>query len=411
MILLAALLLALIVCLIVMIRTSVVSSITFVTPETTQFPIQELPFMTETTPMPNPNPTATPSDDDRKMPALDGIAPYIMSDESNPIPDIFESVSSSVVGVINYTMQHYGTQDMLAIYGTGSGFIVSSEGYVLTNAHVVEDAQRVTVMLSSGEELDAIIVGADTQTDVAVLKVEKDGLKALSLGNSDDVRVGEFVLAIGNPLDLETLTNTLTYGIVSATNRQITIDGHTNEYVQTDAAINYGNSGGPLLNLNGEVIGMNSAKSVTAGYDAYGNAVSAEGIGFALPINTVVEIMQKLVTYGTIERPAVGITVVTLTETMAAQLDVQQGIYVQSVVKGSPASAAGIKAGDVIVGANGKKVLEKEELIEIINSCEIGDSIELELVRKGETIKCTVQLGNKTAMDFNDTDPNVTDTD
>ena len=350
----------------------------------------------------NPNPTATPAPSDRELPALDGALPSIALDGNNPIPDIFAAVSDSVVGVVNYTMQTFGGQQMLAIYGSGSGFIVSASGYVLTNAHVVDDAQVVTVLLDSGEEIDATIIGQDEETDIAVPKIEHPGLTALALGDSDAVRVGEFVLAIGNPLDMERLANTLTYGILSAKNREITIDGHTNTYLQTDAAINYGNSGGPLLNLRGEVIGMNSAKTVTAGYDAFGNTVSAEGIGFALPINTVVEIMEQLIQHGSIERPAVGITVYTLTEAMAAKLGVPQGVFVESVVKGGPAAQAGLRAGDVILAANGREISEQKELIAIINECSVGDSITLRVHRAGEELELTIRLGNKTAMDFED---------
>ena len=350
----------------------------------------------------NPNPTATPAPSDRELPALDGALPSIALDGNNPIPDIFAAVSDSVVGVVNYTMQTFGGQQMLAIYGSGSGFIVSASGYVLTNAHVVDDAQVVTVLLDSGEEIDATIIGQDEETDIAVLKIEHPGLTALALGDSDAVRVGEFVLAIGNPLDMERLANTLTYGILSAKNREITIDGHTNTYLQTDAAINYGNSGGPLLNLRGEVIGMNSAKTVTAGYDAFGNTVSAEGIGFALPINTVVDIMEQLIQHGSIERPAVGITVYTLTEAMAAKLGVPQGVFVESVVKGGPAAQAGLRAGEVILAANGREISEQKELIAIINECSVGDSITLRVHRAGEELELTIRLGNKTAMDFED---------
>ena len=349
---------------------------------------------------PAPSPTAAPTESDRQMPELDGTAPTISTDSMNPIPTVFEDVAPSVMGVVQYR-----TMDgILDVYGTGTGFIVSSKGYLLTNAHVVEGAELVTVMLPDSEEIDAKVIGMDTDTDVAVLKIERDGLKALAIGNSDEVRVGEFVLAIGNPLDMKRLANTLTFGIISAKSREITIDGQTNSYLQTDAAINYGNSGGPLLNMHGEVIGINSAKSVTAGYDSFGNPISAEGIGFALPINTAVEIMQILIEKGTVERPAVGITIYTLTEAQAAKLNVKEGVYVESVVKDGPAYKAGVKAGDIIIKANGKQISEQSELVKMINDCKIGDSIELVLLRNGEEISCTIQLGNKTELNFKDTE-------
>ncbi|MBQ6425486.1 MAG: trypsin-like peptidase domain-containing protein [Clostridia bacterium] len=347
---------------------------------------------------PTPAPTAAPTESDREMPELDGAVPSIGSDSGNPIPTIFENVSPSVVGVVQYR-----TMDgILSVYGSGTGFIVSSKGYILTNAHVVEGAELVTVMLPDGEEIDAKVIGIDSDTDVGVLKVEHEGLKALAIGNSDDVRVGEFVLAIGNPLDMKRLANTLTFGIISAKSREITIEGQTNSYLQTDAAINYGNSGGPLLNMRGEVIGINSAKSITAGYDSFGNPISAEGIGFALPINTSVEIMRILIEKGTVERPAVGITVYTLTEAQAAKLNVEKGVYVESVVKDGPAFKAGVKAGDIIIKVNGSELADQSELVKVINSCKIGDSIDLVLLRNGEEISCTIQLGNKTEMNFKD---------
>jgi serine protease Do len=354
---------------------------------------------------------ATPLPGGHEMPALDGVPPDLADVPqfflNNPIPDIFDAVSDSVVGVVNYTTQQIGRRRMLAIYGSGSGFIVSSEGYILTNAHVIEDAEEITVLLANGEEVEAALIGFDEETDVAVLKVEHEGLVPMALGDSDAVRVGEFVVAIGNPLDTSSLANTTTFGVISAHAREITIDGHTNTYLQTDAAINFGNSGGPLLNMNGEVIGMNSAKSITAGYDEYGNMVSAEGIGFALPINAVREIMELLVTEGHIERPAVGISVLTLTEVIAAELDlpVSSGVYVDSVVAGGPASQAGVLAGDVIISANGQALTDRSEFMEIIEASHIGDTIAVEVYRNGETLRLDIVLGDKGAMDYEIVDP------
>ena len=178
----------------------------------------------------------------------------------------------------------------------GSGFVVSSDGLIVTNNHVIDGADEIEIEFFSGKKLPAKVIGKDEKTDIAVLKVESAQLQPLKLGDSDSVRVGEYVLAIGNPLSSDELANTITFGIVSATKREVTIDNYTNSYLQTDAAINFGNSGGPLNNLNGEVIGINSAKTITAGYDDLGNAVSAEGFGFALPINQVKKIMEVLIT-------------------------------------------------------------------------------------------------------------------
>ena len=353
----------------------------------------------------NPVPTLTPRPEDRKLPELDGKTSIEISGDFNPIPTIFEAISPSVVGVLQYRTETYGKKDMLDVYATGSGFIASSSGYILTNAHLLEGAEKMTVMLADGEEMEATVIGSDNDTDVAVLKIDKKDLVPLAIGNSDNVRVGDFVLAIGNPVSIETLSNTLTFGIISAKSREITIEGRTNTYLQTDAAINYGNSGGPLLNLNGEVIGMNSAKTVNAGYDAFGNPVSAEGIGFALPINNVIEIMEKLIVNGSIERPAIGISVVTVTDMLAAQYEIPKGAYVSSVVKGGPASEAGVLAGDVIVAANGIKIEDKDILIDEINKLSIGDRLLLEIIRNGEEVQIEIQLGNKTGMDYDDVDP------
>jgi len=363
------------------------------------------------TPTDIPQPVATPGKDAREMPLLDGRAPELSQFEqpgfwNNPIPVIFEQVSDSVVGVLNYTTVTVGDKELMAVSGSGSGFIISGEGYVLTNAHVIDGAEKVSVLLSSGVEIDAEVIGYDQETDIAVLYIAYEGLYALAVGDSQNIRVGEFVIAIGNPLETDTLANTTTFGVISAREREITIDGHTNTYLQTDAAINFGNSGGPLLNMKGEVIGMNSAKTITAGYDAYGNAVSAEGIGFALPIHRVCEIMERLITEGSIERPAVGITVYTINELIAAEMGLpfNDGVYVASVVTGGPASIAGIMAGDIIFSANGKEIKEQSELIDMINECQIGDTITVGIYRNGQEITCSISLGDKNQMDFNSVD-------
>ena len=318
----------------------------------------------------------------------------------NPIPDIFDAVSPGVVGVLNYGELAVGEEKILSVYGTGTGFIVSTDGYVLTNAHVVENAAAVSVRLSNGSEIDAKVIGADKETDVAVLRIDAAGLTPLPCGDSDAVRVGEFCLAIGNPVDSERLANTLTFGIISATAREVTIDSYTNVYLQTDAAINFGNSGGPLLNLRGEVIGINSAKSITAGYDSLGNPVAAEGIGFALPINSVLRIMEELILNGSIRRPGVGITVSTVTDEMAKKEGVPYGAYVESIVPGAPADIGGVRPGDIITAIDGKEVREHSELVTAVKEHRIGDVIELRIWRGGETLTLRIELANKTEMDF-----------
>jgi len=359
-----------------------------------------------------PEATATPevSQEDRTMPDLDGETPNIPGVIENPIPDIYDAVSPGVVGVINYTKTiGLSGKEGYEVYGSGTGFAVSSEGYILTNAHVVDGADKLTIKLvGEDEERDVTLIGADTETDIAVLKVEGVTLQPLKLGDSDSVRVGEYVLAIGNPLSTDELANTITFGIISATTREITIDNYTNTYLQTDAAINFGNSGGPLINMQGEVIGINSAKTITAGYDAYGNAVSAEGIGFALPINQVKKIMEILITEGIVERPGIGITVSTVTEELAEANGVPVGAYVESVVKDRPAAEAGLQAGDIIVEANGETITDHDELVSIVLGCTIGDELNVSVYRDGEYIDLTIVIGNKSEMDFDDVIGGVT---
>lgn len=358
----------------------------------------------EATATPQPTPSPVVSEQDRQMPNLDGVAPAMPGITGNPIPDIYDAVSPGVVGVLNYvqTISDKGkTVDEL--YGSGTGFVVSSKGYILTNAHVVEGAHKVTVKVF-GEDIEraVTIIGSDTETDIAVLKVEGLQLQPLKLGDSDQVRVGEYVLAIGNPLSTDELANTITFGIISATKREVTIDNYTNSYLQTDAAINFGNSGGPLINLNGEVIGINSAKTITAGYDELGNAVSAEGIGFALPINQVKNIMEILITKGFVERPGIGVTVSTVDATTAEANGVPQGALVESVVKGKPADLAGVLAGDIITQADGETILTHQQLVNIVLSKMIGDELKITVYRNGQYLDITIAIGNKSDMNFDD---------
>ena len=357
---------------------------------------------TEQTDVPEATATPSPADADRVMPDLDGVAPFLPGLVDNPIPDIYDAVSPGVVGVLNYIqIQSARGRTIDTIYGSGTGFVVSSAGYILTNAHVVEGADKITIKVFGEEsEWDATLIGADAETDIAVLKVEGAKLQPLKLGDSDLVRVGEYVLAIGNPLSTEKLANTITFGIISATMREVTIDNYTNTYLQTDAAINFGNSGGPLINFNGEVIGINSAKTITAGYDELGNAVSAEGIGFALPINQVKRITEMLITKGHIERPGIGVTVSTVDAEVAEALEIPLGALVESVVKDKPAALAGVLAGDIITEANGETITNHQQLVNIVLSRMIGDELKIKVYRDGVYLDIIIVIGNKTEMNF-----------
>ena len=263
---------------------------------------------------------------------------------------------------------------------SGSGFIVSPDGYILTNAHVVDGASRVNVRLVDRREFQAKVVGTDPSTDVAVIKIDEKNLPAASLGNSDAARVGEWVLAIGNPLG-ENLTFTVTSGIVSAKGRALDLPNRSNtsiqDFIQTDAAINPGNSGGPLVNVQGEVIGINSAIASPTGTYA--------GYGFAVPINLARSVMDQLIAHGRVERAALGITVRDAGPNDAEYvgLPAARGVVVQDFSDNSPAKKAGLVAGDVIIGVDGQPIDYVSQLQERVAFRKPGDEVALEVARKG----------------------------
>ena len=308
------------------------------------------------------------------------------------IPDVVEAASDSVVGIIHY--QPNLRTGKLEEYASGSGFIVSENGYVLTNAHVVSGAAAVDVLFSDGEKKPALVVGADVTTDIAVLKVEGEGYLALPIGDSNALRVGEYVIAIGNPLSAYELYGTVTFGIISATAREINIDGFVNTYLQTDAAINFGNSGGPLINMAGQVIGMNSAKSVTAGYDSRGNAISAEGIGFALPIQNVIEIANVILQEGGMVRPGIGVQIRAVDQETAAENGVPVGCRIEELTEGAPADQAGLKVGDIITKVDDVIVTVNDDVVGYVRSLKVGDTIDFTVYREGEYLTITVIVGD-----------------
>ncbi|MFL5403900.1 MAG: trypsin-like peptidase domain-containing protein [Gemmatimonadales bacterium] len=266
--------------------------------------------------------------------------------------------------------------------GSGSGFVVSADGYILTNNHVVEGAEQVTVRLLDRREFKAKVVGSDANTDVAVLKIEARGLPPMALGNSDDARVGEWVLAIGNPLG-EGLTFTVTSGIVSAKGRALQGlpgrgVGSIQDFIQTDAAINPGNSGGPLVSVRGEVIGINSAIASETGFYS--------GYGFAIPINLARTVMNQLIETGTVHRAALGVSIdnVTLNDAAYVGLPEIRGVVVKDIPNDdSPAKAAGILPGDVIIAIDSKPVERVGQLQQVIGFRKPGDIVKVEVARKG----------------------------
>lgn len=343
-------------------------------------------------PTPTPGlPAATPTP--AQMPELDG-PDIIIEDAYNPFPDIIQASSGAVVGVINYAnYTDFANREFEMEQGGGSGFVISSSGYIVTNAHVVEGAQRIEVIFKDGTQMDAEVRGVDKIMDVAVLKVERDGLTALKLGQSAAARTGEFVIAIGNPTG-QRLADTTTFGIVSSIGRSVNIDGRTNTYIQTDAAINPGNSGGPLINARGEVMGITSAKTLTAGTDEYGNPITAEGIGFAIPIDDALPVIEQLIRFGFVARPGVGISIVEPTPEDREAYDLPEGLLVASVSPGGPAEKAGLRVDDVIVECNGVPVRAQDAFIAQVQGMAVGDECKLRYWRDGKYDECVVIVGD-----------------
>lgn len=308
----------------------------------------------------------------------------------------------SIVGIkIEYTVNtqsFFGRSSSSTATASGSGIIISDDGYILTNNHVVSsstsesnsyyqitDAGKVTVTLFGDEtEYEAKIVGQDEQTDLAVIKIEKTGLTKAEFADSDSVKVGEFAMAVGNPVNMN---STVTTGIISAVNRKITdSDGKTYTCIQTDAAINSGNSGGALVNSEGKVIGINTLKLSGTGI---------EGIGFAIPINSTTDITSQLIQYSKVKRPFIGISGIDLNAETAKTYNLVEGVYVKSVEDFSAAEKAGLKAGDVIIEVEGKSIKTMDELNEVKNSHKIGDELKLKINRNGTEKEITLTLGEQ----------------
>ena len=279
---------------------------------------------------------------------------------------------------------------------SGSGIIISDDGYILTNNHIVStsssesyyevsEATKVTVTLFNDEtEYEAKIIGKDEQTDLAVIKIDKTGLAKAEFADSDSIKVGEFAMAVGNPLGMQ---SSITCGVISAVNREVTdSDGKKFTLIQTDAAINSGNSGGALVNSEGKVIGINTLKLSGTGI---------EGMGFAIPINSTTDITSQLIQYSKVKRPYIGITGMDLDEQTAEINNLVQGIYVKDVEDFSAAEKAGLKIGDVIIEADGKKITTMDELNEIKNSHQIGDEMKVKVNREGQEKELTITLGEQ----------------
>jgi serine protease Do/serine protease DegQ len=345
-------------------------------------------------------------------PPLPAAMPPVVSESGLPtLAPMIRKVSPAVVNIATRgTIKERGAQNPLLddpffrrffdvppdtgprarpFQSAGSGVIFDAHsGYIVTNAHVVENASEITVTLQDGRDLKAEILGSDTPSDVAVLRVKPDGLTQISLGDSAKVEVGDFVVAIGNPFGLQ---HTVTSGIISGLSRSgINPDGYE-DFIQTDASINPGNSGGALVNLRGELIGINTAILSRSG----GNI----GIGFAIPVNMARSVMDQLIRYGSVKRGQLGVSMYTVTPDIAHSLGLPSvvGALVSQVVEGSPADHAGIRTGDVITSVNGQPVKSNSELRNTIGLLRVGDKVDIGLLRDGKPLRVTAVIADTTA--------------
>lgn len=314
---------------------------------------------------------------------------YEITQVENPVVAIADVAGKSVVGVTVRSVSNTVFGGTSTSDSEGSGIIYTADGYIVTNYHVIKNAisnqsiSKVYVTLpNSDEEIEASIIGVDSVTDIAVIKIQKEGLSAATFDDSNNLKVGELVVAIGNPLGRE-LAGSITVGYVSALNRTLTSNGRTYKLLQTDAAINPGNSGGALVSSSGKVIGINTVKI---------GATDVEGIGFAIPSNIAKPIVDELIKNGKIVRPYIGISGISLDDNMAKRYNLVKGVYVAKIESSSAAYNSGIKVGDVIVKIDDKEITTIEELNEIKNSKNVGDTVKITVYRDGKNIEINVKL-------------------
>lgn len=308
--------------------------------------------------------------------------------QRTPVVEAVQQVSPAVVGVSNYVNQRdiFRGTNQLVRRGVGSGAIIDSSGYIVTNYHVIERGEVIVVTLDTGEEVEAEIIGSDPGTDLAVLKIEKEGLPVVEFGDSDKLVVGEVAIAIGNPTGLE-LQQSVAVGVISATDRSLEIYEWVFSLIQTDAAINPGNSGGPLINAVGQVVGINSVK-----------ISNAEGLGFALPSNIVRNVVNEIIRYGEVRRPMIGIVINEVSPTLARQYDlpIDHGLYIVEVAPNSPAEAGGIKSNDIITHADGREIKSLRDFRMVMARKQVGETVDIRAVRGEETLEFTIRLAEYT---------------
>lgn len=295
--------------------------------------------------------------------------------KENSINRVAEIIKPAVVAINNKSWDFFsGINSSL-----GSGVIFKSDGYIVTNYHVIAGASKLIVRLSSGKELQAKIIGTDPRSDLAVIKIQGSNFPVAKFGDSSDIKVGDLAIAVGNPIG-EEFGNTVTAGIISAKDRTISLDNAVYKVIQTDAAINPGNSGGALCNEKGEVIGINSLK--------IGSQYNAEGMGFAIQINEVKNIVDQLIKQGYVVRPYIGI----YGGTANPEITVVEGAYVNKIIRGSGADKAGIRPGDVIIELDGKKIKEFDDISQVLEMHKVGDVIKGVVYRNGEKIDVNIEL-------------------
>lgn len=324
-----------------------------------------------------------------------GTAAGYTKAEGEPLstPEIVDKVGPAVVGIVNKTTYGnaygqfgsiYGDLNKEVEQGSGSGVILSSDGYIVTNNHVIENATALSVILNNGKEYSAKLIGKDPSTDLAVIKIDAQNLTYAQVGNSSSLRVGETAIAIGNPLGQE-FAGTTTKGIISGLNRSVTIDDKTLNLIQTDAAINPGNSGGALVNEYGHLIGINTAKI---------SSTTLEGLGFAIPIDEAKPIIQDLMTSGYVKgRPVIGIGGRAVTKEDAKAYNLKVGVYVVSMTPNGPAYMSGVKVGDIIVECEGEPIETVDDINEIKNKKAPGDKLNVKVYRNGKYVSLSIVLG------------------
>ena len=327
---------------------------------------------------------------------IGGVSTAYAETEDLSLADLYEENVVSTVGITisGRTNSRYGYG--YTYQASGSGFIITEDGYILTNYHVIENSDTVTVATYDDQTYEAEIIGYDETNDIAVLKIDAENLRPVTLGNSDKLRVGDSVFAIGNPLG--ELTFSLTHGVVSALSRNVRTEAGTSmDLIQTDCAINSGNSGGALFNSRGEVIGITNAKYSSSGI----SEAEIDNVGFAIPVNSFTRIVTSIIENGYVLKPYIGVTVSPISDETAGITGIKAGAVVLDVTEGGPADQAGIRVNDVIVKVDRTGIKDSNDLVQVISKSEPGDVMTFNIYRQGEDIQIDVEIGSKTQSALN----------